>query len=74
MKAAERGMSARLCAEIDRKDVWLTAFTDVMNILIKKVNLSSDNTTDELKAGLLELENVNIVIDATSNFILEVLD
>jgi hypothetical protein len=45
-----------------------------MNILIKKVNLSSDNTTDELKAGLLELENVNIVIDTTSNFILEVLD
>lgn len=74
VKAAERGMSARLCAEIDGKDVWLTAFTDVMNILIKKVNLSSDNTTDELKAGLLELENVNIVIDTTSNFILEVLD
>lgn len=40
LKAADKGMSACLCAEIEGKDVWLTAFTDVMEILIKKLNMS----------------------------------
>ena len=73
VKACEKGMSARLCAELDGKDIWLTAFTDVMKILINKVDLSCNNTTDELKQGLLNLENVELLIDSTSNFILDVL-
>lgn len=73
VKACEKGMSARLCAEVDGKDIWLTAFTDVMKMLINKVDLSCD-TTDELKQGLLNLENVRLLIDSTSNFILDVLE
>ena len=34
VKAAENGMSARLCAEIDREDCWLTALTDCHGKLI----------------------------------------
>ena len=67
-------MSAHLCAQIDGKDVWLTAFTDVMKMLINKVDLSCNNTTDELKEGLLNLENVKLLIDSTSNFILDILE
>ena len=74
VKACEKGMSAHLCAQIDGKDVWLTAFTDVMKMLINKVDLSCNNTTDELKEGLLNLENVKLLIDSTSNFILDVLE
>lgn len=73
VKACETGMSARLCAEVDGKDIWLTAFTDIMKMLINKVDLSCD-TTDELKQGLLNLENVRLLIDSTSNFILDVLE
>ena len=67
-------MSACLCAEVDGKDIWLTGFTDVMKMLINKGDLSCDNTTDELKQGLLNLENVKLLIDSTSNFILDVLE
>ena len=74
VKACEKGMSAHLCAQIDGKDVWLTAFTDVMKMLINKVDLSCNNTTDELKEGLLNLENVKLLIDSTSNFTLDVLE
>ena len=64
----------RACLHVyDGKDIWLTAFTDVMKILINKVDLSCNNTTDELKQGLLNLENVELLIDSTSNFILDVL-
>lgn len=73
VKECEKGMSVRLCAELDVKDIWLTAFTDVMTILINKVDLSCNNTTDELKQGLLNLENVELLIDSTSNFLLDVL-
>ena len=58
VKACEKGMSAHLCAQIGGKDVWLTAFTDIMKMLINKVGLSCNNT-DELKEGLLNLENEN---------------
>jgi len=73
-KACEKGISARLCAELDGKGIWLTAFTDVMKMLINKVDLSCNNTTDELKQGLLNLENVKLLIDSISNFILNVLE
>lgn len=74
VEACEKGMSAHLCAQIDGKDIWLTAFTNVMKMLINKVDLSCNNTTDELKEGLLNLENVKLLIDSTSNFILDVLE
>ena len=67
-------MSARLCAELDGKDIWLTAFTDVMKMLINEVDQSCNNAIDELKQGLLNLENVKVLIDSTSNFILDVLE
>ena len=74
VKACEKGMCARLCAELDGKDIWLTTSTDVMKMLINKVDLSCNNTTDELKQGQLNLENVKLLIDSTSNFILDVLE
>lgn len=66
VKAAEKGITARLCVKIDGKDLWLSAFTDVMKFLIDKVFI------DEIKAGLIGLENITIVIDSTSNIILDV--
>ena len=66
--------SASLCAELDGKDIWLIDFTDVMKMLTKKVDLSCNNTTDEHKQGLLNLEYVKLPIDSTSNFTLNVLE
>ena len=64
----------RIGAELDGKDIWLTAFTDAMKMLINKVDLSCNNASDELKQGLLNLENVKLLIDSTSIFIVDVLE
>jgi len=69
---AKKGATARLCAEIKGKQVWLTAFTDVMENLLAKVNLSIHDTSDKIKEALLTVENITLVIDSVSNFILEV--
>lgn len=44
---AKKGAIARLCAQIDGKEVWLTAFTDVMENLLAKVHLSINDTSDK---------------------------
>lgn len=72
VKSAKKGATARLCAEIEGKQVWLTAFTDVMENLLDKVNLSINDTSDKIKEALLTIQNITLVIDSVSNFILEV--
>ena len=62
VKSAKKAMSARLLVEMDGQAVWLTAFTDVMEILMTKTKLSKDATTDEIAAALLELENITLKI------------
>ena len=37
--SAKSGITARLCAEIDRKDIWFTAFNNKQKLLLK-VNLT----------------------------------
>lgn len=36
VNAAKKGATARLCAEIEGKQQWLTVFTDIMKILQRK--------------------------------------
>ena len=54
-----KGATARLCAEIEGKQVWLTAFTDVMENLLAKIHLSIHDTSDQIKKVLLTMENVS---------------
>ena len=72
VKAAKKGISARLCINLDGKQVWLTALTDIMQGLLTKLNLTMDDKSDEIKEALLTLENITFVIDSVSNFILEI--
>ena len=72
VKGAKKGATARLCAEIEGKQVWLTAFTDVMENLLAKAHLMINATSDQIKEALLKMENITIVIDSVSNFIVEV--
>ena len=72
LKAATKGATARLCTEIEGKQVWLTAFTDELVALLKKVQLSIDDPTDKIKESLLSLEDITLVVDSVSHFILEV--
>ena len=58
VKAAENGMSARLCAEIDGEDCWLTALTDVMESLLFRISLTRDTNTDQIAERLLQTENI----------------
>jgi len=65
-------VTAHLCAEIEGKQVWLTAFTDVMENFLAKVHLLIHDTSDQIKEAVLTMENITLVIDSVSNFILEV--
>ena len=51
--------TARLCAEIEGKQVWLTAFTDVMENSLAKVHLSIHDTWEQIKKALLTMENIS---------------
>ena len=53
-EAAEKGMSVRLCAEMDRKDCWFTALTDVMENLLSRISLTTYSNTDEIAEKLLQ--------------------
>ena len=74
MKAAEKGMSARLSANIDWKDLWLTAFTNVMEAFLSRMQLSNSSTTDQIAEALLGLENVQLKINTQSNHIIELME
>ena len=46
---------------------------EVIANMLAKVGLTVDETTDNIKEGLMKIaENIKLVIDATSNFVLEV--
>lgn len=74
VKAAEKGMSARLSANIDGKDLWLTAFTSVMEAFLSRMQLSNSSTTDQIAEALLGLENVKLKINTQSNHIIELME
>ena len=68
-------MSERLSANIDGKDLWLTAFSSVMEAFLSRVQLSNSSTTltDQIAEALLGLENVKLKINTqlTHNLIME---
>ena len=45
---------------------------DVMENLLAKVHLSIHDTSDQIIEALLTMDNITLVIDCVSNFILEV--
>lgn len=74
VKFAKKGATARLCAHIDGKQTWLTAFTDTIEVQLEQLDLTMDSSTNEIKQGLLSLENITLEIDPISNFIISVLE
>ena len=73
-KAAEKGMCARLSANIDGKDLWLTAFTSVMETFLSRIQLCNSSTTDQIAEALLGLENVKLKMNTQSNHIIELME
>ena len=65
---------ATLCAEIDGKDCWLTALTDVMEGLLSRISLTRDSNTDQIAERLLQIENIKMKINTRSNHIIELLE
>ena len=72
--SAKSGITARLCAEIDGKDMWFTAFNDVMQKLLLKVNLTMQAKSHEITEALLGLENISLCYDTKSNFIKDIVN
>ena len=56
-----------LSSHAQGKQVWLTAFTDVMENLLAKVYLSITDTCDKIKEALLTMKTITLVIDSGSN-------
>ena len=74
VKATENGMSARLCAEIDGKDCWLTALTDVMESLLSRISLTRHSKTDQIAERLPQIENIKMKINTQSTNIIILLE
>lgn len=74
VKFAKQGMSARLCTEVEGKDLWLTAFTDTMEQLKTKAGLSKDAKSDEIADGILALEDIKLLIDKRSKFVQKLIE
>ncbi len=72
VKYAKKAISARLCVELKEEEIWLSAFTDTMMVLLKKANLEEDAKGDDIIAALLNLENIRMKINAKSLYILKV--
>ena len=73
VKFSKKGMSARLCTEVDGKDIWLTAFTETMEQMMVKSGLTDTAKSDEIADGLLTLENLTLLIDRRSKFTLKLI-
>lgn len=58
VKHAKKALSARICIELDGKDLWLSAFTDVMTTLMSKAGIQQDATVDEITNALLCMEDI----------------
>ena len=72
VKAAGKGMSARLCTEIDRKDYLLTILTNVMESLLSKINITRNTKgTDQITERLLQIDNIKLKINTQSNHIID---
>ena len=75
VQAAGKGMSARLCTEIDRKDYWLTILTNVMESLLSKINITRNTKgTDQITERLLQIDNIKLKINTQSNHIIELIE
>ena len=74
VKAAGKGMSAHLSANIDGKDLWLTEFTSVMDTFLSRMQLSNSGTTGHIAEALLGLENVKLKMNTQSNHIIELME
>ena len=67
-------MSARLCAEIDGKDCWLTGLTDVMESLLSRISLTRHSKTDQIAERLPQIENIKMKINTQSTNIIILLE
>ena len=67
-KSCKKAMSARLYANVDNSETWFTAFTDVWQKLLNQ-DKESNLTSDQISQALLSIENVTMLVDATSNYI-----
>ena len=76
MKAAkkERKLSAQLSPNIDGKDLGLTAFTNVIESFLSRMQVSQHSTTDQIAEALLGLENVKLKLNTQSNHIAEIIE
>ena len=71
-KASKKAMSARLCADVDGRETWFTAFTDVLKSLIDNKQ-ESNLTSDQISEALLSAENVTMLVDGSSNYVKNIL-
>lgn len=71
-KASKKAMSARLCADVDGRETWFTAFTDILKSLIDNKQ-ESNLMSDQISEALLSAENVTMLVDGSSNYVKNIL-
>ena len=71
VKNAKKVLSGRMCIELDGEDMWLSAFTDVMQSLMLKAGLDKSASVDKIINALLTLQNIPIKINTKSKYLLQ---
>ena len=64
-------MSASLCGDVDITETWFTTFTNVLQCLLNQ-NKESNLKSDQISEALLSIENVTMLVDATWNYIKDI--
>lgn len=72
VKNERKNITARLCADLDEEELWITSFTDTIEAFLSKKNLTEAVKSDEISEALLDLKDINFAYDSTSNFITKV--
>ena len=66
--------SVKLCIQQNESELWLTAFTNEIENLLKNITASMSSTIDEIEDALMSLKDVKLKYNSQRNIVKEVLN
>ena len=66
--------SVKLCIQHNESELWLTAFTNEIENLLKNTTASMSSTIDEIEDALMSLKDVKLKYNSQRNIVKEVLN
>ncbi|CAH3176128.1 unnamed protein product, partial [Porites lobata] len=73
-ESSEREGSVKLCIQHNESELWLTAFKNEIENLLKNTTASTSSTIDEIEDALISLNDVKLKYNSQRNIVKEVLN